>query len=328
MVVKKAICAAFAVCLIFFLSACSFTGISVTDPPQKIYKEYIEPDISDDADYPERISAEQSGCVVSVISSGAIRVGRNTLIATNVFSGVVFSRKGYILTTSKAYNMDIDYEGRHYSGIANEVYAVLSDIYNDQRQYRLVLVNSDETAGLAVFRFYDSFSYYDKESSGQKEGLQFCAKFSGLQVEPGDACTVIGNSLGNVFGSDSENFLPETIGDLTLAVNGGYVAKTDYVSPPAASVNAVSEEQMPTASCRYILVSAAVNLDMYGGAVFDKNGYLIGIPAEKFSSADSIYHNLCMVYPVEFITAYINSVSEEMRITMPYIIAGPEGVTE
>ena len=43
MVVKKAICAAFAVCLIFFLSACSFTGISVTDPPQKIYKEYIEP---------------------------------------------------------------------------------------------------------------------------------------------------------------------------------------------------------------------------------------------------------------------------------------------
>ena len=75
----------------------------------------------------------------------------------------------------------------------------------------------------------------------------------------------------------------------------------------------------------YILTSSPVNFDMYGGALFDENGYLLGVLAFKIgyesstgNSNDSGYFDrVAAAYPINFVTAYIDSVATKIQAPIP-----------
>ena len=77
----------------------------------------------------------------------------------------------------------------------------------------------------------------------------------------------------------------------------------------------------------YILTTAPLNIDMYGGALFDEDGYLIGSLAMKigYQSAGTgqsgYFKRVGAAYRVDLLTAYIDSVAEEIHTPIPYTIA-------
>lgn len=289
-------------CLFLLLNGCSSLFVREQEA-RDIVKNYIQTSLSDGANITsaEYIASEQSGCVVSIASTYYITQNGKRQKFVFHTSGIVINSEGYILTSSET-AASID-------GVSpSSITATLAPVYNDDSAYRLVETDRDEDCGLALFRFYDSF--YRKTESGEKvKGLQFNAEFSSVDVNTGDRCWAAGNSLGDIFENTAE-----------LSVTGGTVADN-------AADSGIFSLSMNGKNYEYMIATAPICPEMLGGALFDKNGYLIGMAASKIVSSDENQYSyeylneLALFYKTDILIDYVDTVSESLQTVIPLTVA-------
>lgn len=313
-----AICVGLA--MVFLMAGCSFSLYRREAESRNVYKDYIAAETDVSAGYAEKVAASRSSSVVSVIANTLVRTNRGRASVTQIYSGIIINAEGYVLTTSHAALLEVSDGSRVYSGEIMSAYAVLPEIYGDKQHYRLILVDYDTEAGLALFRFYDSFHYYTDESREEsKEGFQTVAEFTDRSVVPGERCVGIGNSLGNALNSDVAS--PGSVGEIAQTVMSGVISDAEADTDVLKAVSFGGKEYA------YLLTTVPVNVDMYGGALFDDSGYLIGLPAMKIGYESSAtggsgyFKRVAAAYPVSLLTDYIDSVAEESKTPIPYTLA-------
>lgn len=311
---------AVAAILCMILSGCSFSGYRQEAAPQNIYKDYMAIESDAPADFEEQIADKAGGSVVTIISSANMRVNGELSSIVNIFSGVIINREGYVITTSQSAYTGVSAGSGRYEAEANEVYAVLPDIYDDNTHYKLRLIDYDTQIGLALFKFYDNFYFYsDAAKTDTVQGFQFHATFSSENVAVGNRCAAIGNSIGNILNGEALSL--NSITQIEQTITSGFIS----ASPADPSV--FEPLQYGDSSYNYFMTSAPANLDMYGGGLFDENGYAIGILASKIvsensgSSAGDYITRATLVYPTALVTAYIDNVSAETQKVIPYTTA-------
>ena len=317
---KKLSAILLAVTVLFLLTGCSFSLYQREAESRDIYKEFIATDIDAADDYAARVSEKSGAAVVSVIANSVIRTNSGNYSSTQIFSGIIINAEGYVLTTSNAALLQVS-SGRHvYSNKVMSAYAVLSAAYNDTTHYRLTLVDYDASLGLALFRFYDQFHYYtDASKNSSVDGFQFTARFSEEDVSAGDRCVSVGNSLGNALNADTS--APGSVDEIALTIMSGIVSDDEAGAEELAPVTFGGKDY------GYILTTAPLNIDMYGGALFDENGYLIGLLALKIGYQSTstgecgYFKRVGAACRVELLTAYIDSVADEIRSPIPYTVA-------
>ena len=290
--------------LLFVLFSCG-CGNSFTSPKEVTFA-FIE----------ESSMVKQTASVVSILSSGRVYTGSDSYSTTRVLSGVILNEEGYILTSSEACNFDVSDNGTIYEGKFTNAYAVLSDVYQDQRHYMLNFVDNREEAGLALFRLQTDF-YYENQAGERKSGFQYPAVLSSREPQTGIQCYAVGNSLAEILANNT--FFHTSFNDLHLSVTKGIVSMK---SIPSEILDPYS---LDSKTCNPSVISAAVNREMCGGGVFDENGYLLGIVASKLVSetANGISYLTKMSIMLEssWIADYLNFVSERNKIEIPYTIA-------
>ena len=316
---KKITALILAVATLFLMAGCSFS-LYRRNESQDVYKNFIDTETGQTESYAEAVAMKKSPVVVTVISNSIIRTARGSGSVTQIYSGVIINREGYVLTTSAAALLQTSEGNKVYSNKVMSAYAVLSEPYRDKNHYKLVLVGYDTEAGLALFRFYDRFHYYtDASRSEAVDGFQIAAEFSGLSVQTGQNCLAIGNSLGNALNAQASS--PDRVDEIAQAVMAG------VVSSASADNKALSPVSYGGTDYPYIMTTAPVNIDMYGGALFDVNGYLIGILGTKIgyeSSANGesgYFKRVATAYPVPLLRAFIDTVAEANETPVPYTVA-------
>lgn len=320
---KKIQCTSIAIFLVlisvlFAISGCSVFTFRRQAAPTDVYLEHVSTTDTIQIDFSEQVSSLQMGSIVSIISTTNLNTLQGTGVYISVYSGIILNDDGYVLASSQSAYTNIVYEGTAVQGEAQSYYAVLANSYNNDTHYKLNLIDYDLDAGLALFQFYDTFYYYtDAEKSSLEKGFQFTARFSSNPVRTGDDCVAIGNSLGNLYASEAYNH--SSVKDTQLTVTKGIIS--DNESDP----NVFEPLSLNSVNYNYILTSAPVNLDMIGGGLFDENGYIIGMPASKIStdsiemSDDNGYiSRVSIAYPVQYLFAYINNVSQEKQTVISY----------
>ena len=291
--------------LFFVLSGCSFVLGREADPVN-VYKSYIDTqsENTDSQDTAEYISSTRTGSVFSIASTYYLQQGGQRIKYVYYSSGIILNAEGYILSVASSV-AQID------GTSPSSTYAILSSVYNDDTEYKITLVDSDESSGLALFRFYDNFYYKDAKGDQQK-GFQFIAEFSGKEVYTGDSCWAVGNSLGDIF-DDANN----------LSITGGVIAQSTADEQLfALSYNGVNYS--------YMIATAPVCPEMSGGALFDRNGYLIGMFASKIVSTDDsnsfvggfeYLSKMALFYKTDILIDYVNHLSENLQTVIPMTIA-------
>ena len=307
-----------ACCLL--LVGCNGTYLRESEP-QNVYIDHIDTTWSPDVEYSQNVAAVRGATVVSIISNFVVYTGMGNRTAQQILSGVIINEQGYILTSSQSAESTLE------SGTSKRlsVYAVLPEIYNMERQFKLSLVDYDNDAGLALFKFYDDFFHYvDEEKSEAVSGFQIYAEFSGQKAITGERCVTIGNSLGNTLSNGAID-----LNDVELTVMNGIIS--------AASADAAVLEPvlLNGNSYNYILTSSPVNFDMYGGGMFDESGYLLGTLAFKIgyqassgTGESGYFARVSAAYPIELIVDYIDSAAIRVHAAIPYTLALPDAAME
>ena len=296
--------------LILLLALLLLCGCSAVftraDSPQEIE---LQPSAQDSAEVDP--SCRSQGAVVSIVSIGTFRYGLALGSVVSITSGVIIDHEGYVVSSSEAALPTlIDQNGDIYVGEATAIYAVLSDVYqNDRSLYKLDLVDMDEDRGLALLSFYDRF-YYDAEDFGsgdrvgRTEGFPIVAEFSAETALTGMPCTIIGNAISGVMNDLQYPFSMEYV---CLSASRGIVA---------------------SASAADFLISAAISAEMGGSAIFDASGYLIGLVSQKLpgdTAGDSTYlENITSGICSAAIIDYIDTVSASLHVPIPYTVATGE----
>lgn len=248
------------------------------------------------------------GAVVTVVTVGSFQVGLRFGSFIDYSSGVIVNEEGYVLAAASSLQPAIYTQDGEYIGTANAAYAVLSDVYlTSDTLYRLELVDVDAESGFALYSFYDSFSYAaedfsDSEHSGTVEGFPIVAEFSSETIAVGDFCTAIGNAVGSVVNDTAQSL--SSLSHFSVSATSGAISQTGDET---------------------FLIGAAVSPEMIGGAVFDQNGYCIGILSEKLrrdAAADQNFvANATLCSGVDRVLRYLDAVSASLRIPIPYTVA-------
>lgn len=305
---------------LLLMVGCSFPFYQREAESEDIYLDHIDVTADPSAAYAEKVAVEKSAAVVSIISNSIISTGRGSGSVTQIFSGIIIDAQGYVLTTSNAAFLEVTDGSNTYSNRVSTAYAVLADVYNDSHHYKLTLVDYNTEIGMAVFRFYDRFHHYSNEEKTEvKDGFQVFAEFSTESIATGERCVGIGNSLGNALNAGI--VAPDRISGLSLTAMSGIVSSAEadpsVLSPVTLNGNTYS----------YLLTTVPVNIDMYGGALFDEYGYLIGLLSMKigYSSADTgesgYFKRVAAVSKTELLTDYIDHVAEAAKMPIPYTVA-------
>lgn len=284
---------------------CGCSLLSPNSSPKIVYKSYI--DVTDAASAQSGLFTECAGSVVTVISEFRFN---DSARHYRYLSGVIIDREGYLLTASEAAYDDKFLE-------ANAVYAVLSDIYDDTTRYELKLVDYDRDLDLAIFRFVDEFHYYtNAQKTASADGFQFFASFSGIAPKTGEVCFAVGNNLGDYNSSSSLSSLY-----LQQAVMSG------IISSASADTDVLEPAKFGEKEYSYLLTSASVSDEMIGGALFDQNGYLLGLLSYKLydssqsGTATEPLTRISLASPISLLCDYIDAVSAEYKTVIPYTLA-------
>ena len=165
----------------------------------------------------------------------------------------------------------------------------------------------------------DEFHYYtNAEKTASAEGFQFYATLSNLPVKTGQDCYAVGNNLG-VYNEDTTSF------------KNLYVQQTvmsGSITAAEADPSVISAAEFAGSQYPYLLTSASVSFEMLGGALYDVNGYLIGLLSYKLydSTSQNIPTNamtrIALATGVDLLKAYLDSVSQSKQIAIPYTTAG------
>ena len=307
---KKIAAIFIAAAMLFLLAGCSFSFYQREAESRNIYKNHIAVEADSSATYTERVAASRSAAVVSIISNTVIRTNRGSGSVTQVFSGVIIDAEGYVLTTSNAAYLQVSNGGSIYGNRVMSAYAVLPAVFNDTAHYKLTLID------------YDTFHYYTDDSrNASEEGFQIFAALSGESVVTGERCVGIGNSLGNALNTDV--IAPDRIGEIEQTVMSGIISDADA----RADEKGLEPVVFGGKEYGYILTTVPLNIDMYGGALFDESGYLIGLLAMKIgyqsssTGASGYFKRVGAASRAGLLTAYIDSVAEELSLPIPYTVA-------
>lgn len=254
--------------------------------------------------------ARQQDAVVSLISIGSFSSEGEFGTIVNVASGIIIDQEGYILSTEIATKPTyIDENGKIYTGTWTSVYAVLPEAYGTKNElYRLQTIDSNEELGFSLFSFCDNF-YISENGAEEVEGFPIFAEFV-LTAASGQTCYAVGNAIGNVINEVQFPYIAEYF---YLSVTSGIVADIDDVD-------------------NSLLISAAVSPEMYGGAILDQNGYMIGMIFDKLQYIDdaenlTFAENAALGIGAQSLIRYLESVSSKLQIPIPYTVAITE-VTE
>ncbi len=315
---KRLLIFSVSVFLLFALCGCSFNLYGGIASSKNVKLEYVEIKTSEDAEFAEVAAARSLGCVVTVVSSANVETGYGIGVLSSIYSGLILNDEGYILTTYQAAHPTEFVDGTTYEGDVSSAYAVLSDIYGDTTHYRIDLVDKDEDAGLALFKFYDSFSYYtDSSKSETQSGFQFKARFTDKTVSVGANVVSIGNAAGYTVISEDDSASQFT--DLQVNVMSGTVLEDECDPDIFGTISYLNKEYAS------FLITAPVSEEMIGGGVFDENGYLIGYNYSKlYSTTDSgvsILPRVSIAYKSDLLIDYIDQTSEKLQTPIPYTIA-------
>lgn len=258
----------------------------------------------------------QAAGVVTILSSGRVNTGTDRYLTTKAYSGILLNNEGFILTSWQVCNFDVTDGGKTYSGEMTQTYAVLADLYGDDTHYSLTLIDEDEGAGLALFQLKTKFSY-KIEQGGTKEGFPFVPKFSPYAPQTGNQCYAIGNSLGELLVNNT--FFHTSYQNLKLSVTKGIVSRSEIPQDTLPPYTLGSEQCLPTT------ISAPVSPEMVGGGVFDENGYLMGLVTSKLLSESegetTMMTRMSLLLPGSWLMHYIDTVSEQKEIVIPYTYA-------
>ncbi len=291
------------------LSGCSWF-YAQTPTPKDVYLDPINiPQQAENGESAaEFVARTQRANVVSLIAVYNLRTEYGNTY-TQIFSGVILDGDGFVLTTSDV--SDLEYADGQFVR-PSSVRAVLSDAYGDDTRYLLDLVSYDSSCGLALYRFHDNFYHYtDDAHSAAKSGFPLWANFSADSASVGDAAIAIGNAVG-------------VLNSPFAGVNGITYLQQSVTQGVVSSVQTSASENRPAGGKNLLLFSAPSNENMYGGALFDKNGYVIGLIAQQFSdpnNEDDFLPRVSAALPTDDLTAFIDSVSAEKQFAIPYTIA-------
>ena len=256
----------------------------------------------------------RSASIVTILSSGRVDTGNDKYVTTKAYSGILLNDEGFVLTSWQVCNFDVADGGNIYPGEMTQTYAVLSDVYGDDTHYSLELIDQDEDAGLALFRFKTNF-YYKTENGERQKGFPYLAEFSPYAPQTGNVCYAIGNSLGELLVNNT--FFHTSYTDLQLSVTKGIVSNAEVSEIPPYTLN--------TETCLPAIVSAPTNPETVGGGVFDENGYLIGLVSSKLLSEKdeetSSITRMSLMLTASWLARYIDSVSTEKQTVIPYTLA-------
>ena len=305
-----------AICFLFLFVGCSGFVFDRAPEPTMVCLEK-------NADVIDSPMQRANASVVSIVSIGYVRsmAGFGTIV--QVSSGLLVNSEGYVLSLSDAYSLSaMDESGKTYQTNATTVFAVFSQQFQTRQHFRLDLVDCDQSAGLALFHFYDRFYYYeDSAKTEQVHGIEDYVIFSTKSVQTGNDCFAFGNSLGNIL---NDFYVPSQMQYFDITASKGVIAN-DRADPKYFPEKFVEEQSFSS-----FLVTSSVNYDMNGGGLFDENGYLIGVLASKLVSDNAsgdqnsmnytYYNRLAQVYRGSHAMAYIDFVSKKMQITIPYTI--------
>ena len=299
-------------CCIFLSTAfCACSWFFENRAPVDVYLPYLD-GADAAASGAQYVAAAQQADVVTVIATYPVRTDIATSY-TQVYSGVIINKEGYVLTTSAA--ASLEYKSGAYAS-ATRIVAVLSDVYGNDEQYLLKLIDHDSALGVALFVFYDTFyTYTDPSQSNAEEGFCHYAALSAVPPEIGDACVAVGNATGAV-NSDASGLIG--VQYVQQAVTQGVVSAAGSADEEAESVS-YGGTVYP-----YLYSSASVTPAMLGGALFDANGYLIGMLSDKVtdgSSDESYLRRFSASLPANFLSAYLDAVSEQTQTVIPYTLA-------
>ena len=294
------------------LSACNLFYV-VKRAPKNVYKEFLQSSAWEfgEAEFSEKIADEQSACVVTILATGNVVSSNKTYLLSYACSGIILNDEGYILTTDLAYNMEVYKGGRTYNGKAIETYAVLSDVYQDSTHYKIEYVYHDSDCGLALFRFYDTFYYYsDEQKSDSEKGFQFTGEFIDEKLETGTSCVAVGNSLANIMVENPKSHT--AFKDIRLTITAGFLSDTYS--------DAVTPIQFSGGKYAFSVVTAPINSEMIGGAVFDKEGKILGMIFQKATygaaeSSDYLKH-ISFIQGAELIRAFVLQAATESAISV------------
>ena len=284
--------------------------------PVDVYLDYLDTESAADNEEnaAEYVARKQQAAVVSVIATYNLRTDYASSY-TQVYSGVIIDRDGYVLTTSSvAY---FEYSTGHYIQ-PSTVYAVLSDVYDNDARYRLMYVDHDTQAGLAIYSFRDNFYHYaDQAKQELVPGFQIWANFLMNGVSVGATCVAVGNAVGAL----NSNFgNANMITYVQQSVTQGIVSSID-------AQQAVPDVSYAGKTFPLLLFSAPANENMYGGALFDENGYLIGLVRGQLtdgSASEICLERVSAALPASLLAVYIDSVSEQLQRVIPYTVVSSD----
>ena len=277
--------------------------------PKDIYKKHIALASSSEKyenSYTEYIANEKSGAVITVYSAFEYRnnKGSHSYTETSV-SGIILNNDGYILTSGNAVRSFAADQASSLQYIEASSYQImLNPIYEDEKYYRAKLIDYDETLNIAVLKFFDNFFYYtDTDNERAEKGFQFKAEFYDARdsLKTGDHCAFVGDALGM-----GVAITAGVISSNKMSVLGGIVFNnTEYF---------------------YIQSSAALNSEMLGGALYDKNGYIIGMASTKVSSDtdNTTFNKVGLALPSACVIDYINTLADDLQLVIEFTVAEAE----
>lgn len=283
-----------------------------TVQPKNVYKKHITlSDISTDVydgSYTEYIANEKSGAVVTIYSEFKYRNIRGSYSSAYCWrSGIILNDCGYILTTGSAVQLRASDQSSSVQTVeASYVYVYLNPLYNDAEAYSATIIDYDADLNLALLKMYDTFYYYtDEENKTSEKGFQFTAEFYDARatLKTGDYCAFVGDLIG------------EGVGITTGVISDNEMTVLDGVTYNQNLYH-------------YIQATAALNEQALGGALYDKNGYIIGIAQSKVvSDTDaSTFNKVGLALPSACVVDYINAVSAEKKTVISYNITVSAGV--
>ena len=285
---------------------------------KNVYKKYITQSLVSkdefDGTYTEYIANYCAGNVVSVYSEfmyQSVREGYKRI--DTVFSGIILNNEGYILTSSfvTRYRKPSDAKSSVDDFIsAKKIQIQLNSIYQDENLYSATLIDCDLDLGLAILKFKDNFYYYtDQSKKTSVKGFQFSTVFYDGQntIKIGDSCAFVGETIGNGIG-----------------ISAGIISNNKMsVSELGDGQNNFGNIIYEDKEYSYMQTTAAVNPEGMGGAVFDRNGYIIGIMSSKvYSDQDSsAFHKVGLVMPSACVMNYIDTISRSKQRQITYTYA-------
>lgn len=300
----------FLLALLLLVPVAVFSGCEYENKPKNIYKQHITLSnlSSDEYDgtYTEYIANEKAGAVVTVCSYFEYRNNKGSHSETTVWtSGVILNDDGYILTTSNAVYAYADNLSSSLSkATVTTLYVALNPIYGDEELYEAKLIDCDEDLNLAIIQLKDNFFYYsDAQNTASQKGFQFKSVFYDARstLKTGDYCAFVGDLLG-----EGTGITAGVVSDPEMTVLDGVTYQgTTY---------------------RFIQSTAAMNTTMLGGALYDRNGYIIGIIASKVYSDKtySEYHKVGLSLPAACAVDYIDATADKLKTVIEYNIAVTE----